>query len=512
MPRPVANPYDVGDPLRATLNTRDTEILNYVDEGFGLFNVRAYGATGNGTTNDTTTIQAAIDAAIAAGGGIVFFPKGTYLANGLTCAGDNVSFLGTGWGSILRQVATAADNTAMLLVSGTGITAASNRRNVRIDDLQFYGRSETETFTEYVHMVVFSGVSHARVTGCQFKAWRGDAIYMGSGFPSAVERHNVDIQVERNLFDGVSNTQRNGVSIIDGTDIYIERNAFRNVSTSFSPGPIDMEPNSSYSAVRNIHVTENSFENCSGNVGNVTFDMNPTQASLTTKSQGIYIRDNTFRGVGGTSSCVFMRHHQTPAVTSVPNNIVIEGNHLLDAPADSIYVEGVRGIKIRDNYIANSPQTAIAVGWAFAVMDIEMTDNHFHKSGTSGGTTIAIMSVTRGKIARNVFDTIGDGAGTGRLMSFSYNSSVPSVSSDIDMVDNRVIGTGATVISAKDASHTLTASSNRAQGNDTSLTVNSAHFDKQATLTYSRTGEPASAAALRTELATAKVLVDNTTA
>lgn len=45
------------------------------------FNVKspAYGATGNGTTDDTAAIQAAINAAAAAGGGsVVYFPEGTY--------------------------------------------------------------------------------------------------------------------------------------------------------------------------------------------------------------------------------------------------------------------------------------------------------------------------------------------------------------------------------------------------------------------------------------------------
>lgn len=42
------------------------------------FNVRDYGATGNGSTNDTPAIQRAIEAAAAAGGGTVLFPSGTY--------------------------------------------------------------------------------------------------------------------------------------------------------------------------------------------------------------------------------------------------------------------------------------------------------------------------------------------------------------------------------------------------------------------------------------------------
>lgn len=42
------------------------------------FDVRDYGATGNGSANDTPAIQRAIDAAAAAGGGTVLFPSGTY--------------------------------------------------------------------------------------------------------------------------------------------------------------------------------------------------------------------------------------------------------------------------------------------------------------------------------------------------------------------------------------------------------------------------------------------------
>ena len=43
-----------------------------------VFNVKDYGATGNGSTNDTAAINAAITAANSAGGGTVQFPSGTY--------------------------------------------------------------------------------------------------------------------------------------------------------------------------------------------------------------------------------------------------------------------------------------------------------------------------------------------------------------------------------------------------------------------------------------------------
>jgi hypothetical protein len=41
-----------------------------------------YGAVGDGTTDDTSAIQAAITACETAGGGTVFFPRGTYKVNG----------------------------------------------------------------------------------------------------------------------------------------------------------------------------------------------------------------------------------------------------------------------------------------------------------------------------------------------------------------------------------------------------------------------------------------------
>jgi hypothetical protein len=46
------------------------------------FNVKTYGALGDGTTDDTVAIQATIDAATAAGGGIVYFPAGVYIVGG----------------------------------------------------------------------------------------------------------------------------------------------------------------------------------------------------------------------------------------------------------------------------------------------------------------------------------------------------------------------------------------------------------------------------------------------
>jgi polygalacturonase len=52
------------------------------------FNVRDYGATGDGKTLDTAAIQKAVDAASAAGGGTVLIPAGNFLTGPFTLASD----------------------------------------------------------------------------------------------------------------------------------------------------------------------------------------------------------------------------------------------------------------------------------------------------------------------------------------------------------------------------------------------------------------------------------------
>lgn len=70
-----------------------------------IYNVMDYGATGDGVTDDRLAIQAAVDAAHAAGGGTVYIPTGTYIVSGqedqsLGCVMlyDNITVFGDGMG------------------------------------------------------------------------------------------------------------------------------------------------------------------------------------------------------------------------------------------------------------------------------------------------------------------------------------------------------------------------------------------------------------------------------
>lgn len=65
------------------------------DKGGAVFNVKAYGALGDGVTDDTAAVTAAVVAA-AVNGGTVYFPQGIYIVNGVAINASNVTLMGAG--------------------------------------------------------------------------------------------------------------------------------------------------------------------------------------------------------------------------------------------------------------------------------------------------------------------------------------------------------------------------------------------------------------------------------
>ena len=91
-----------------------------------MVNVRDYGATGDGSTNDAAAIQAAINAAGAMGvsgrGVDVFFPAGVYAINtAIAVPFNNVMLTGAGWQS---TVIYASHTTGDIVQLGNGTTKA----------------------------------------------------------------------------------------------------------------------------------------------------------------------------------------------------------------------------------------------------------------------------------------------------------------------------------------------------------------------------------------------------
>lgn len=117
------------------------EIKAILEDGVvnGLFDVKHpdYGAVGDGATDDASRIQAAIDAAETAGGGIIYLPPGTYMAGTRLVIGDGafgphsgIWLVGAGRNTSVIKMASGANLTELIHI---GVTDAST------DETQFCG-------------------------------------------------------------------------------------------------------------------------------------------------------------------------------------------------------------------------------------------------------------------------------------------------------------------------------------------------------------------------------------
>lgn len=106
-----------------------------------VFDIRDYGAKGNGT-DDTAAIQKAINAAAAAGGGQVYVPTGTWVVSDADGSGNalalksNVNLTGDGAGASLLRLADGAGSPTSSLL---GVAAGSNLRDASVSNLGLEG-------------------------------------------------------------------------------------------------------------------------------------------------------------------------------------------------------------------------------------------------------------------------------------------------------------------------------------------------------------------------------------
>ena len=205
-----------------------------------VYNVKTgFGATGNGSTDDTATIQNAINAASSAGGGLVEVPAGTYMINLAYQMGEvgllmksNVTLQLDG-GSVIKAKSGAPGTSYMIMFSG-----GSNMNIVGPGTLD--GNKASIGLHEGVENIGFWGASNVVLTGFTSQNAPGDGIYI-NGYPSGA---GVGSPVSNVLIYNVTCTTngRNGMSP-DGCDGLIVRDSTFSNQTSANPGNgIDCEP------------------------------------------------------------------------------------------------------------------------------------------------------------------------------------------------------------------------------------------------------------------------------
>jgi hypothetical protein len=183
-----------GDTMTGTLNVPGGAVVPS-----DWFNVKVYGAVGNGTTDDTAAIQTAINAMPSAGG-IVYLPTGTYrITSALTIKSD-IFLRGAGANAtILKQTSTTAH----------GVYALTARR-MSFEDLQILGPGSGVGSGTGIYL----DTSGSAVAQCQFnnvfvQQFGVDGIYLNT--PIATVLSNVRSQ----------NHGRHGFNFFNGTSIQL---------------------------------------------------------------------------------------------------------------------------------------------------------------------------------------------------------------------------------------------------------------------------------------------------
>lgn len=192
----------------------------------GVYNVLDYGATGDGTTDDRASIQSAIDAAGAAGGGIVYLPPGTYsltdsnsgaanwdnrrcLYFNASCA--NVTLAGAGIDATVLKLANTQD--AHVIKIGSRVTSTVTVDNIEIRDLTINGNranqsTPNDTDDHQQGIDVSTDCTRIRIRNVKIH----DTMYYGIGFQRGGHHHCLVEHVE------IYNTGADGIDCKDDND------------------------------------------------------------------------------------------------------------------------------------------------------------------------------------------------------------------------------------------------------------------------------------------------------
>lgn len=154
-----------------------------------VFNVKDYGATGDGSTNDTSAINLAIAAANSASGGIVYFPAGTYIvASPLTTPVSYTVIKGIGMGSIIKlssswsgsQVFNLTNSnvtiTGLTFIGGPNITASPNpaANMIQLTAAQYCTISDIDSYYCNGYIIQAAGNATRGVQGLVINNIRGN--------------------------------------------------------------------------------------------------------------------------------------------------------------------------------------------------------------------------------------------------------------------------------------------------------------------------------------------------
>lgn len=152
--------------------------------------VKSFGAVGDGVTNDTAAIQAAVDA-VSVNGGCVYFPRGTYLLTGTAgsdgiVTGINVPYTGAGIQGAAKSIILKGEGSESILKANSSnmYVVRFSTNNSSIQDLSFVG-NDTSTGLALVGStttgtLTSQAITHNTFTRLMFGGFGENAILLQS--------------------------------------------------------------------------------------------------------------------------------------------------------------------------------------------------------------------------------------------------------------------------------------------------------------------------------------------
>lgn len=350
-----------------------------------VYNVKQppYSATGDGTTDDSASIRAAIAACAANGGGTVYFPNGTYLVSQDGSNGwclelpDNIYILGESQNAVIIKL---ADGQAAFVRP----FYVSGKTNVVISGLTIDGNKANQSVEEHRAGIFIDETNDVLIFRVISKNNTGDGIHLhGSGGSNCFDLVISQCTFSTNDRDGITLTGggisnlrvMNCIAIdnaadgfhIEGqipcNDITLRECEFssadlvNNLGVTFTG--VDINNRSTRLTMVDCHVVGIIFIYYCTDVniiGNYISSPKHSAVTVYTGNQNINILDNYLTNeAGNTSDSVVMIDGVTP---EFPDDVTVANNHIFSSGVDGVVVKGANNAQIEGNYIQGTENEA----------------------------------------------------------------------------------------------------------------------------------------------------------
>jgi hypothetical protein len=393
-----------------------------------LFNVREFGAKGDGVTDDRIAIQVAIDAAATSPYGCVFFPAGTYLIASkistptMLDVKSNILYLGQGDSSIIKIAASMGDFDLFRPLSGSVSNAIF--RDFKVDgngtnNLQGVGQ---RFLKDALNIPTAINVLVQNITCVNMSGERVFSFGTGTGAAcSELEIRDCRISTVGDSVSGNSNLTDHSSIYMEANRAVVQGNQFYNATQSTKATAIEVHGYNVTVDSNVIHgynigiigaaIISDHINNCYSN--NV---MRFVRSSFRAYNVSGFVFDqtilkgNVFSQVGGVYPIIDL---DTGMTTASLLSILIHGNVLQnDSAAASgdagfgIAVGRSKEVKITDNLFKSTMSRAIGTNFSNGIQAdetrLEISGNTFMDCGKTTGAgsfAVAISILSANKLA-----------------------------------------------------------------------------------------------------------------